>query len=191
MINQNIVKQKFGGEKGYASLLRQKRSRKPAFVAVKAQLTQRETKLQPTASGQPASLACCAARRTAKNRWTDQKMNAFIFWLATGFSYARKLSLRRSSYRRKLFVVVFKPDRLLRSRRRSLLAQRFGGRGGLQRLPSPISVYRRISSIRRSTPSVRGGAFRTARLSMSCSGRLAPMRAEVTTSSRSTHCRAR
>ena len=38
-----------------------------------------------TASGQPASLARCAARRTAKNRWTDQKMNAFIFWLALGF----------------------------------------------------------------------------------------------------------
>ena len=46
-------------------------------------------------------------KRTAKNRWTDQKMNAFIFWLALGFSYARKLSLRFPSYRRKLFVFLF------------------------------------------------------------------------------------
>ncbi|MBQ7518894.1 MAG: hypothetical protein IJU12_01135, partial [Clostridia bacterium] len=50
-------------------------------------------------------------KRTAKNRWADQKMNKFIFWLAIGFSYARKLSLRPSSYRRKLFVIVFKPIR--------------------------------------------------------------------------------
>ena len=41
-------------------------------------------------------------------------MNAFIFWLALGFSYARKLSLRLSSYRRKLFVVVFEPVRQVR-----------------------------------------------------------------------------
>ena len=35
-------------------------------------------------------------------------MNEFIFWLAIGFSYARKLSLQHSSYGRRLIVVVFK-----------------------------------------------------------------------------------
>ena len=67
--------------------------------------------MQSTASRQPASLARCAQKRTAKNRWTDQKMNAFIFWLSLGFSSARKLSLQLPSYRRRLFVFVFKPVR--------------------------------------------------------------------------------
>jgi len=62
-----------------------------------------------------AGMLC--AKRTAKNRWTDQKMNGFIFWLAIGFSFARKLSWRLSSFRRKLFVVVFKLVRPVRSRR--------------------------------------------------------------------------
>ena len=57
-------------------------------------------------------------------------MNEFIFWLAIGFSYARKLSLRHSSYRRRLFVVAFKPVRPPRSRRRILLARDYKGRGG-------------------------------------------------------------
>ena len=41
-------------------------------------------------------------------------MNAFIFWLALGFSNVRKLSLRLPNYRRKLFVVVFEPVRQVR-----------------------------------------------------------------------------
>ena len=72
---------------------------------------------QSTASGQASFAGVLCAKRTAKNRWTDQKMNKFIFWLAIGFSYARKLSLRRSSFRRKLFVIVAKLVRPLRSRR--------------------------------------------------------------------------
>ena len=48
---------------------------------------------QAAASGLPVSLARCAKSAQQKTaRWTDQKMNAFIFWLAIGFSYARKLS---------------------------------------------------------------------------------------------------
>ena len=121
---------------GYASLLRQKRSRKPAFVAVKAaDRARNKTAVHRFRAASFAGALC--VKRTAKNRWTDQKMNAFIFWLAIGFSYARKLSLRLPSYRRRLFVVIFKSVRSLRSRRRILLAQRFGGRGGLQRLLLP------------------------------------------------------
>ncbi|MBQ9301243.1 MAG: hypothetical protein IJ214_12120, partial [Clostridia bacterium] len=40
-----------------------------------------------------------------------KKISKLIFRLANGFSSARKLSLRHSSYRRKLFVVSFKPVR--------------------------------------------------------------------------------
>ena len=96
--------------KGYASLLRQKRSRKPAFIAVKAaNATSNYVVVHRFRAASFAGALC--AKRTAKNRWTDQKMNAFIFWLAIGFSYARKLSLRYSSFRRRLFVVVAKPVR--------------------------------------------------------------------------------
>ena len=102
--------------------MRQKRSRKPAFIGViAANATRNKTVTHRFRAASFAGVLC--AKRTAKNRWTDQKMNKFIFWLAIGFSYARKLSLRRSSYRRRLFVIVFKPVRPLRSRRRILLAQ--------------------------------------------------------------------
>ena len=108
--------------KGYASLLRQKRSRKPAFVAVKA-ADRARNKITSHRFRAASFAGVLCAKRTAKNRWTDQKMNEFIFWQAIGFSFARKLSLCPSSYRRKLFAIVFKPVRPLRSRRRSLLAQ--------------------------------------------------------------------
>ena len=32
-----------------------------------------------------SSAGALCVKRTAKNRWTDQKMNEFIFWLANGF----------------------------------------------------------------------------------------------------------
>jgi len=44
-----------------------------------------------------------------------EKQTSLFFRLACGFSYARKLSLRLSSDRRKLFVIVFKPVRRLAS----------------------------------------------------------------------------
>jgi len=44
------------------------------------------------ASGQAGKAGPAVRMRTAKNRWTDQKMNAFIFWLTLGFSFARKLA---------------------------------------------------------------------------------------------------
>ena len=89
--------------KGNASLLRQKRSRKPAFVAVKAANAMRN--IVAAHRFRAASFAgVLCAKRAAKSRWTDQKMNEFIFWLAFGFSSARKLSSRRSSFRRILFV---------------------------------------------------------------------------------------
>ena len=68
---------------------------------------------QSPASGQPASLARCAARRTAKTGVRPEKMSKLIFPDCRRFSYARKLSLRRSSFTRGLFVVVFKPVRPL------------------------------------------------------------------------------
>ena len=130
--------------KGYASLLRQKRSRKPAFVAVKAaDAARNKVAVHRFRAASFAGVLC--AKRTAKNRWADQKMNEFIFWLALGFCNARKLSLRLSSYRRKLFVIVFRPVRPPRSRRRILLAQRFGGRGGLQRFLRQISVSKDVN----------------------------------------------
>ena len=90
--------------------MRQKRSRKPAFVAVKvADSVRNKVVVHRFRAASFAGMLC--AKRTAKNRWADQKMNKFIFWLAIGFSYARKLSLRPSSYRRNLFVIVFKPIR--------------------------------------------------------------------------------
>jgi len=92
--------------------LRQKRSRKPAFVAVKAADRARNKAADHRFRAASFAGALCA-KRTAKNRWTDQKMNSFIFWLAIGFSYARKLSWRHPSFRRKLFVIAFnsvRPD---------------------------------------------------------------------------------
>ena len=93
--------------KGYASLLRQKRSRKPAFVAVKA-ADRARNKITSHRFRAASFAGVLCAKRTAKNRWTYQKMNEFIFWLAIGFSFARKLSLRLPSYRRRLFVILFK-----------------------------------------------------------------------------------
>ena len=90
--------------------MRQKRSRKPAFVAVKVADSVRNKVVVHRFRAASFAGALCVIR-TAKNRWADQKMNKFIFWLAIGFSYARKLSLRPSSYRRNLFVIVFKPIR--------------------------------------------------------------------------------
>ena len=120
--------------KGNASLLRQKRSRKPAFVAVKAANAMRN--IVAAHRFRAASFAgVLCAKRAAKSRWTDQKMNEFIFWLAFGFSSARKLSSRRSSFRRILFVFVSKMVRPLRSRRRILLVQGYRGRRGPYRFP--------------------------------------------------------
>jgi len=88
----------------------EKEPKRAAFVAVKAaNATKNKTAVHRFRAASFAGVLC--AKRTAKNRWTDQKMNAFIFWLAIGFSYARKLSWRRLSLRRKLFVAVFKPVR--------------------------------------------------------------------------------
>ena len=58
--------------------------------------------------GRPASLAGLCAKRTAKARQTDRKMNSFIFRLASWLSFARKLAWRASSYRRMPFVSFFK-----------------------------------------------------------------------------------
>ena len=127
--------------KGYASLLRQKRSRKPAFIAVKAADRARDKSIVHRFRAASFAGVLCA-KRTAKTGVRPKKMSKLIFPDCRRFSYARKLSLRLPSYRRKLFVIVFKPVRPLRSRRRILLAQRFGGRGGLQRFPLPISVFR-------------------------------------------------
>ena len=96
---------------------------------------------QSTASGQASEAGRAVSKRTAKTSVRPEKMSKLIFPDCRRFFYAQKLSLRPSSYRRKLFVIVFKLVRPLRSRRRSLLAQRFGGRGGLQRFPLPISIY--------------------------------------------------
>ena len=54
--------------------------------------------------GRPALLAGLCAKRTAKARQTDRKMNIFIFRLASWLSFARKLAWRASSYRRIPFV---------------------------------------------------------------------------------------
>jgi len=53
--------------------------------------------------------------RTAKTAGQAEKQTRLFFRLACGFSYARKLSWRRSSFRRRLFGFVFKPVRPLAS----------------------------------------------------------------------------
>jgi len=94
----------------------EKEPKRAAFVAVKAANAARNKAADHRFRAASFAGALCA-KRTAKNHWTDQKMNAFIFWLASGFSYARKLPWRYRSFRRKLFVIVFKPIRPVRSRR--------------------------------------------------------------------------
>ena len=64
--------------------MRQKRSRKPAFVTVKATDAMRNKVAVHRFRAASFAGALCA-KRTAKNRWTDQKMNAFIFWLPSVF----------------------------------------------------------------------------------------------------------
>ena len=104
MENRNLTR------KGYASLLRQKRSRKPAFVAVKAATaTRNKSAAHRFRAASFAGVLC--AKRTAKTGVRPRKMSKLIFPDCRRFSYARKLSLRLSSYRRRLFVVVFKPVR--------------------------------------------------------------------------------
>ena len=115
-------KQKLERGRGYALLLRQKRSRKPAFVAVKAANATRNKDAAHRFRAASFAGALCV-KRTAKTGVRPGKMSKLIFPDCRRFSYARKLSLRSSSYRRKLFAIVFKPVRPLRSRRRSLLAQ--------------------------------------------------------------------
>ena len=110
------VKQKFDGE-GVRFSFESKEKQKSCVCRRKSNESNEKQSCSPPLPGRPAKLAMLCAKRTAKNRWTDQKMNVFIFWLALGFSYARKLSLRLPSYRRKLFVVIAKPVRPLRSRR--------------------------------------------------------------------------
>jgi len=96
--------------------LPEKEPKRAAFAAVKA-ASARKNKIAVHRFRAAGFAGALRAKRTAKNRWTDQKMNAFIFWLASGFSYARKLSWRHFSFRRTLFVIVFKPVRPARSRR--------------------------------------------------------------------------
>ena len=108
-VTQAVDKQKFDGE-GYASLLSQKRSRKPAFVAVKAaNATRNKTAVHRFRAASFAGVLC--AKRTAKTGVRPRKMSKLIFSDCRRFSYARKLSLRYSSFRRRLFVVVTKPVR--------------------------------------------------------------------------------
>ena len=161
-----VRKQKFDGEgkrTGAFSFDARKRTRKGCVCRRKSCKHNEKLSCRPPLPGRPAKLATLCAKRTAKNRWTGQKMNAFIFWLAIGFSYARKLSLRHSIYRRKLLVVVFKPVRpdgsraqagpgaelegLERPERLPVAGfQRKAGRKapdrrGLERVSLPISVY--------------------------------------------------
>ena len=63
------------------------------------------------------------AKRTVKPGVRPEKMSKLIFPDCRRVSFARKLFLRPSSFRRKLLVVAFKPVHPLRSRRRILLAQ--------------------------------------------------------------------
>ena len=55
--------------------------------------------------------ALAVRERTAENSQIFAKMSKLIFRKIWLFSYARELSLRRSSFRRKLFVSLFKPIR--------------------------------------------------------------------------------
>ena len=108
--------------KGYASLLSQKRSRKPAFVAVKAtNATRNKVAVHRFRAASFAGMLC--AKRTAKPGVRPEKMSKLIFPDCRRVSSARKLSLRRSSFRRRLFVVVFKLVRPVESRGRRPLAQ--------------------------------------------------------------------
>ena len=88
----------------------QKRSRKPAFVAVKvADSVRNNVVFHRFRAASFAGMLC--AKRTAKTGVRPGKMSNLIFPDCRRFSYARKLSLRPSSYRRNLFVIVFKPIR--------------------------------------------------------------------------------
>jgi len=86
------------------------------------------------------SRPCCAQSAQRKTAGQTEKQTSLFFRLACGFSYARKLSWRRSSYRRKLFVLVSKPVRRLASlqlsspgRKRVLPPSNFGLRVQLYR----------------------------------------------------------
>jgi len=108
-------KQKIDGEgirRGRSFSMPEKEPKRAAFVTVKAATATRNKAAVHRFRAASFAGALCA-KRTAKNRWTDQKMNEFIFWLAIGFSYARKLSWRHPSFRHKLFVIAFnsvRPD---------------------------------------------------------------------------------
>jgi len=67
--------------------------------------------MEPTASGQAGEAGPAVRMRTAKTGVRPEKMSKLIFPDCRRFSYARKLSLCRSSYRRKLFVIASKPVR--------------------------------------------------------------------------------
>ena len=84
-----------------------------AFVAVKvANATRNKTAAHRFRAASFAGVLC--ATRTAKTGVRPEKMSKLIFPDCRRFSYARKLSLRLPSYRRRLFVVVAKPSRFAR-----------------------------------------------------------------------------
>ena len=61
---------------------------------------------QSTASGQASEAGHAVRKRTAKTGVRPEKMSKLIFPDCRRFSYALRLALRPSSYKRRLFVVV-------------------------------------------------------------------------------------
>ena len=107
-----IEKQKFDGEneRGRSLSMPEREPERAVFVAVKvANATRNKVAAHRFRAASFAGMLC--AKRTAKPGVRPEKMSKLIFPDCRWFSSARKLSLRRSSFRRRLFVVVFKPVR--------------------------------------------------------------------------------
>ena len=121
--------------KGYVSFFESKKeTKKPPFFTVKAAFAA-SGRSGSTASGQRGKAAHAVRTRTAKSRRTSRKISSLIFRLAFGFSSARKLSWRHTSYKRKLFVIAFKPNRPVKSRGRRPLAQSSRARSARKTCP--------------------------------------------------------
>jgi len=86
--------------------------RKPAFVAVKAANAKRnKTAVHRSRAGSFAADLC--AKRTGKSQKITEKQARLFYRKFSGFSYARELSLRLPSYRRKQVLFFRLPHRPL------------------------------------------------------------------------------
>ena len=113
---ENLPLGRFSAQSGPAGPGRGGPYRTPAnfclcMLSIRVQYDVTGNKAASTASGQADEVGHAARKRAAKTGGRPEKMRKLIFPACRRLSYARKLSLRPSIYRRRLFAVAFRQVR--------------------------------------------------------------------------------